>query len=239
MLRWRSVAIATTPGTRGSDVTRRFRAASTVGLKFSILLPPCLLLRLAVEREPAAGRETASLLTAYSLFMSTSRSAHRETFVAAGGDRVAFLPVGADATDIRQQPPGLTLNVGPHVPGVCLDHESRGGSLLVVLDPAVLGLFRRLANLEIVLAHVVDAGGHVAERCRRRERSCGREQVGIAVHLQPHGGADVAGPIFLERPSVASANVDAGQRARSCVESGGEDQDVERVLRAVFQFEPI
>src|ERR1700691_38512 len=146
MLRWRSVAIATTPGTRGSDVTRWLRAASTVALKSSMLLPPCLLLRLAVERPGSFVSLPRRRDCPSPQLMATSCSAHRETFVAAGGDLVAFLPIGADDADIRQQPPGFALDVGPHVLGVGLDHEGRGGSLLVMLDPAVLGLLRRLAN---------------------------------------------------------------------------------------------
>ena len=61
---------------------------------------------------------------------------------------------------------------------------------------------------------------------------------GIAVDLQPHGGADVAAPVFLQRPAVAAANVDPGQRAGAGVEAGGEDQDVEIVLRAVRSCSP-
>jgi hypothetical protein len=50
---------------------------------------------------------------------------------------------------------------------------------------------------------------------------------------------DVATPIFFQRPSLASANVDARERARSRVEAGGEYQDVEIILCAVHELQPV
>jgi hypothetical protein len=108
----------------------------------------------------------------------------------------------------------------------------------------------RLADLQVVVAHIPDAvadpiglllqaGGHVAQRCRRRERRGGREQVQIAVHLQPDRGANLPGPILFQQPSAAATDVDPRQRAGSGVEAGGEDQPVKGVLRAICKLQPV
>src|SRR5580704_10446998 len=133
MLRWRSVTIATTPGTRGLDITTRLRIVSVVALRSSILFPPCLLLRL----ERPGPSMSPPRMDAASLFhwqhilylCRHSGSADREARVAAGGDRVAFLSVGAHTADIGQQAARLALHVGAHVPRVGLDHEGGGGGL--------------------------------------------------------------------------------------------------------------
>src|ERR1700722_4892750 len=98
MLRWRSVAIATTPGTLGSDVTTRVRIASAAALKSSaILFLPCLL----TSVEPLSQARAATLTRCDRSQSAPStdhhrRSAHRETFVVLGRGLVALLPIGPD-----------------------------------------------------------------------------------------------------------------------------------------------
>src|SRR6476659_8532273 len=131
MLRRGSVTIATTPGTRGSDVTTRFRTASAAALKsVAICFPP-------FDLSKARPRLTCVRRGPFSSSGQTParRSTHRETLVVLGRDLVALLPIGPDAADIGQQAPRLTLHVGTHVPRHRLRHERLRGGLVVVLYP--------------------------------------------------------------------------------------------------------
>ena len=61
-----------------------------------------------------------------------------KTLVAVRGDLVAFLPVCADAADIRHEHTRLARNVGAHVPGCGGGIERRVGDVVDMLHPGIL-----------------------------------------------------------------------------------------------------
>src|SRR5271165_4749759 len=190
MFRWRSVAIATTPGARGLEVTTLFRMASAVVLKSALIaVPPVVLMVIWLgaaatsSPQPARRRRGSGQLRAAGSSarrLAVPRSLHREALVAARGHLGAFLPVGPDAARIGQDPARLPFDVRSQVPRDGLRDQARVCSLVVVRHPAVLHLLRRLADCEVSAPHVFDAvadplgllleaGRHVAERGRGRE----------------------------------------------------------------------
>src|SRR5699024_12768288 len=110
---------------------------------------------------------------------------------------ITLLAVIAYPANIRQQASGLAFNVSAHVPGIGLWNQGCIGHFVVVLGPGILGFLRSLNFCLVLLAHVnhavrdpvyllLQAGGHVAQCRRRRQRRTGHEQVGIPVYLQAH-----------------------------------------------------
>ena len=59
------------------------------------------------------------------------------------------------------------------------------------------------------------------------------------MNLQAHGGADIRAPIVLQCPAVATADVDARQRACSGVEPGCQNDDIELVDRPVRRLHAV
>src|SRR5262245_1287718 len=189
MLRWRSVTIATTPGTRGVDVTTPSRTASAAALKFVLMI----FLHLYWN-----GFVDAAL-----------RSVHGKTLVVVGRDLVTLLTIGADATAVGQHTARFALDVRAQIPRMGFCDQRRIGDLIVMGHPSVLRLLCRFDDLEALATHVGDAVGdpfdlllqarsHVAERSRRSERHRGREKIRIAVNLQAHRGADIPAPVILQ-----------------------------------------
>src|SRR5882724_5504185 len=84
---------------------------------------------------------------------------HRKSLVALCGHVIADLPVGPDAADIGHEDARLAGDVGAHVPGIGLRIERRGGDLVDMGDPSVLGLPRSFHGLESMMAHVSHAIG--------------------------------------------------------------------------------
>ena len=72
-----------------------------------------------------------------------------------------------------------------------------------------------------------------------RERHRGGEQVRVAVHREAHHRADVAAPVLGEAAPLAAADVDAGERARTRVEAGGQHDHVELGHGAVGQLDAV
>src|SRR6266702_280433 len=98
MLRWRSVTIATTPGTRGVDVTTPPRTASAAALKFVLMI---------------------FLLCIGMVFVDAAvRSMHGEALVVVRRDLVALLTIGADTTAVGQHTARLALDVRAQIPGM-------------------------------------------------------------------------------------------------------------------------
>src|SRR6266567_3415076 len=109
MLRSRFVTIATTPGTRGVDVTTSLRTASAAAPKFVLMIFLPLYWNDSVD---------ATLFEC---------SVHRKTLVAVRRDLVAFQPIGADAAAVRQNAARLAFDVRAQVPGMGLRDQRRVG----------------------------------------------------------------------------------------------------------------
>src|SRR5208337_4903742 len=101
----------------------------------------------------------------------SSSGGEGEALVAVGGGFVALLSIGPYAADVGQQAPRLTLHVRTHIPRVGLGHERCGGDLFVVLDSLILRLLGRLADLHVVVAHVLDAVAGRWSCCTARPRA--------------------------------------------------------------------
>src|SRR5437867_12241556 len=113
--------------------------------------------------------------------------AHGESRVAAGGDFVARLPVGADPANVGHEDARLAGDVRAHVPGVGPRIERGVAHLVDVRDPGFLGLDGGLDHRAAVRAQEGDALGdpvhvlldrhdHVAEH-RGAAGSGDREEV--------------------------------------------------------------
>src|SRR4051812_43318217 len=72
------------------------------------------------------------------------RRRHGKAFISLRRDVVADLAVDSDAADIGHEDLRLARDVGAHVPGVRLRIERRGGNLVDMRDPVVLGIPVRL-----------------------------------------------------------------------------------------------
>ncbi len=112
--------------------------------------------------------------------------------------------------------------------------------LVVVLDPEVLGLLRRLDGGFVVLSHahgavrhpvdvLLDRDHHVGEH-RRAGRPGDGEQVREAVHHESEVGARAVLPLLLQGEPVLPLDVDRHQRTGHGVEPGGEYDGVELEL---------
>src|SRR6266436_7445491 len=189
MLRWRSVTIATTPGTRGVDVTTPSRTASAAQLKFVLMI---------------------FLPLYWNGFVGAAlRSVHGKTLVVFRRDLVALLTIGTNTTAVGQHTARLALDVRAQIPGMGFCNQRCIGDLIVMGHPSVLRLLCRFDDLEAISTHIADAVvdpfdlllqacGHVAERSRGSERHRGREEIRIAVNLQAHRGADIPAPVILQ-----------------------------------------
>src|SRR2546430_7469864 len=189
MLRWRSVTIATTPGTRGVDVTTPSRTAFAAALKFVLMI---------------------FLPLYWNGFVDAAlRSVHGKTMVVVRRDLLALLTIGANATAVGQHKARLALDIRAQTPGMGFCNQRRIADLIVMGHPAVLRLPCRFDDLEALSTHVGDAvvdpfdlllqaRGHVAERSRGSERHRCREKIRIAVNLQAHRGADIPAPVILQ-----------------------------------------
>ena len=120
--------------------------------------------------------------------------------------------------------------------------------LLVVRDPGVLGLGRRLDGAGAAVAHRADDPGdeldvlldrhrHVRQH-RRALRAGDGEQVRVSGAHQPQVGARPVGPLVPQQPAVPAPDVDLVERPGHRVEAGGVDDGVELVLGAVRQPQP-
>jgi hypothetical protein len=136
---------------------------------------------------------------------------------------------------------GFALHVSAEVPGVfCIPQQRRTGALLHVLAPGARRFLGRLDRSDAVVAHVRDALGdpfyvlldrdrHVGEHRRASGTGDGKE-IRIARHLQTEIGPRPRLPVFPQQAPVAAADVHSQQRAGERIETGGEDDDVQRVL---------
>src|SRR4051794_41033383 len=137
MLRCRSVTIATTPGTRGLDVTTPSRMASTAALKSAIILFPPGFEGISIRDGPPSRPARLTPCRARRLL-------HGETLIAGRGDFIAFLAIRADAAGVGQDPARLAFDVRAEVPRIGPGDEGRIGGLVVVRDPPVFRLLRGL-----------------------------------------------------------------------------------------------
>ena len=86
---------------------------------------------------------------------------------------------------------------------------------------------------------LLQAGGHVAQ-CRRRCQRCTcREQVGVAMDLQSHGCADFLLPLLLQRPAVATSNVDPAEGAGAGIKTHGQHDDIDLVNLSIRGLDPL
>ena len=168
----------------------------------------------------------------------TTRAVEGEAQVVAADDLVAGLPVAVDARDVWQEDARLPGNVGAHVPGIGAGKEGDVGAVVHVLHPARLRRRRRLDDVELRGAHVVEAGrhpvdvlldghGHVREH-RRAPGAGDHEEVGEPSRHQAQIGLGAVLPLVRERLTGAAAHVDRDDGARHRVESRRKHDGVER-----------
>src|SRR5450631_96132 len=164
-----------------------------------------------------------------------------KSLVALGRDLVALLPVTADAfrSQIRQKGARLAGDVGAHVPGIGARHQRRADDFIDMGDPLILRRGRRLDGGLSGLAHGFDAVGdpldmlldryrHVRQHRRALWAGDG-EQVGKAGDRDAKVGVRAVDPLPIQRAAAAAFEVQGLQRAGHGIETGGENDDVERI----------
>ena len=130
----------------------------------------------------------------------------REARVAVDRHLVALLPVGAHAADVGQHPPRLARHVRAQVPAGRLARSGwrrrspRGGRPRRPRPPSSARSSDLPCSRTCSIASadplglLLQAGGHVAQRGRGRERHRGGEQVRVAVHAAGPSSCGCRGP---------------------------------------------
>ena len=121
------------------------------------------------------------------------------------------MPVGAHAAGVRQHAPRLARHVGAHVPRPRSSRSGwrwpprRGGAprrppASALGSTTCLAAWRCMCRDQAgdPFGLLLQAGRHVAQRGRRRQRHGGGQQVGVAVLGQAHGGADLGEPLLAQ-----------------------------------------
>jgi hypothetical protein len=167
-----------------------------------------------------------------------------EAFVAVLRDLGALPAIPADAlrTQIGQEAPRLAGDVSSHVPGIGDGHQGRVHDLGDMGAPRVLRLRRRLDRCKLVSSHVGDAFGdpldvlldryrHVRQH-RRALRAGDGEQVRVAGDSQAQIGLRAVLPLLRQCPAATSLDAKFLQRAGQRIETGSDNDDIERVVPA-------